>query len=80
MESLLGSAANGGSVEIMSALLCNDLFVSLVRVVDEVDRPVSPLMRAAERGHRGVVTALIDAGAPLEYKNMLGGTALTTAV
>lgn len=52
----------------------------MVREVDEEDRPPSPYFVAARAGHQAMVAALVQAGAPLEYKWMLGGTALTTAV
>ncbi|CAM9254690.1 unnamed protein product [Hapterophycus canaliculatus] len=80
VKRLLSNAATGGSIEVVSALLAADGVVPLVREVDEVDRPISAIFAAARNGHRSIVAALVDAGAPLEYKHMLGGTVLTTAV
>lgn len=80
VNALLTKAATGGSIEVVSALLAADGVVPLVREVDEVDRPMTAIFTAARCGHRSVVAALLDAGAPVEYKDKRGGTILTTAV
>ncbi|CAM9353105.1 unnamed protein product [Ectocarpus sp. 4 AP-2014] len=82
---LLEDTARGGSVDILLALLEVDGFGAEVRDVGESDeRPFSALYAAARCGHSGVVAALIEAGAPLEYRwcvqGCAGDTALSAAV
>ncbi|CAM9691185.1 unnamed protein product, partial [Ectocarpus fasciculatus] len=85
---LLQSTVTGGSVDILLALLELDGFLAEVRDVDEpdcdMDVQMSVLYTAATNGHLSMVKALIEAGAPLEYKwrvqNMIGDTALSAAV
>lgn len=75
---LLRRAVTGGSIEVVSAVLAIDGVVAFFREEDEDF--FSDLISAAHRGHRRVVAALAEAGAPLEYKNVLGETALIAAV
>ncbi|CAM9753018.1 unnamed protein product [Ectocarpus fasciculatus] len=82
---LLDNTASGGSVDILLALLEVDDILSIVREVGGPhDRPWSALDIAAHNGHRSCVKALIEAGAPLEYRSRvqgsLGDTALSRAV
>ncbi|CAM9799628.1 unnamed protein product, partial [Ectocarpus fasciculatus] len=82
---LLDQTAMGGSVDILRALLELDGFGAEVRDVDESDyRPMSALYAAAMSGHLSIVKALIEAGAPLEFKWLMqgnrGDTALSAAV
>ncbi|CAN0278410.1 unnamed protein product [Ectocarpus fasciculatus] len=81
---LLHHTVSGGSVDILLALLELDGFGAEVRDVDESDyRPRSTLYDAAMSGRTSIVKALIEAGAPLEYKwrmHMIGDTALSVAV
>lgn len=76
---LLGYVVRGGSIEIMLSLLTLDDVVRFVREHDDTIEP-SPLQRAAMLDRRSMVVALIDTGAPLEVKHIMGGTALCLAV
>ena len=78
IEHLLNYTVCGGSAEVLSALLEVEYFLSEAQRVNHVNR-LCALVSAAKNGHRGCVTVLINAGAPLEYKGT-GGTALTVAV
>lgn len=81
MDLLLIYTAEGGSAEILSALLEYDRFLSAARQVNvSVHLPASLLICAARNGHRGCVAILVEAGAPVNYKWYMGETALTTAV
>ncbi|CAM9819390.1 unnamed protein product, partial [Ectocarpus fasciculatus] len=82
---LLDRAAEGGNGDILLALLEMDGFGAEVRDVgDSHYRNFSALYTAALFGNLGVVAALIQAGAPLEYRwlmnGLLGETALSVAV
>lgn len=77
---LVGHTAQGGSAAVLSDLLGVDFLLSTVWEVDERQFTPSALSAAAENGYRGCVAMLIKAGAPIEYKCILGGTALTVAV
>ena len=79
-QRVLDQAAQHGGPQVLSALLEVEYFRSAAREVDEVRRPLSTLMATAMDGRRDCVALLTKAGAPLEYKRMLGGTALTLAV
>lgn len=77
---ILDEAARGGSDGILATLLdIDDGFLALVGMRDEVgDRqfatlPKSPLHWAALGGHARIAAALVEAGAPLEYKYNIGG-------
>ncbi|CBJ31914.1 ankyrin repeat-containing protein, putative [Ectocarpus siliculosus] len=82
---LLVSAAVGGSLDILLALLEVGGLLPIVREVGGPhSRPFSALYIAAANGRRSCVKALIEAGAALEYKCLmqghLGKTALSIAV
>lgn len=79
LPTLLTCAVRGGSMEIMESLLEIESVTQLVREYDW-NGEVSPFHWAAMLGHRSIVAALIDAGAPLELKHMLLGTVLSSAV
>ncbi|CAN0402641.1 unnamed protein product [Scytosiphon promiscuus] len=79
MSGLLSSAAEGGSVDILSALIAAGAG-PLVQMVDEERCPLTTLRMAADRGYRSFVAKLIEAGAPVEAKGFDGETALTGAV
>eukprot|EP00752_Nemacystus_decipiens_P007973 g7125.t2 len=87
---LLTSAACGGNVAILAYLLdTDDGFLVLVDMRNDVDDGLyatqvhSPLHVAAAYGHARFAAALIEVGAPLEYRFKLyggkGETALETA-
>eukprot|EP00752_Nemacystus_decipiens_P007946 g7099.t1 len=77
---VVGHAASYGSSQVLSALLEFEHIRSEVREVDEGRHSLSPLFEAAREGHLKCVVLLTKAGAPLEYKWFMGGTALTVAV
>lgn len=79
LSGLLRSAARGGSVDILSALISAGAG-PLVRMVDETGQSYPALQTAAERGHRSFVAKLIEAGAPVEAKPVGMWAALTAAV
>lgn len=78
---LLNTTAMKGNTGVLSALLEMDVFITAVQGRDNAQHgDPSPLTWAAMQGHRGCVAALVKAGAPLEYKWYMGGTALMEAV
>lgn len=77
---LLNHTATGGSAEVLPALLKVDCFLSAVRDARDGVYGQSALFCAAREGFLRCVVLLIKAGAPLEYRQALGGTALTAAV
>lgn len=76
---LVVHTAEGGSIEILSALLEIDFLVSTLKEVYR-RRDSSALIAAATNGYQSCVAALIKAGASLEHKLIWGVTALTAAV
>lgn len=75
----VNAAAHGGSVAALEVLLAAGAGPFIQQGI-EGHEDMSPLHSASRMGHRGFVKGLLAAGAPLEYKWMLGGTALTLAV
>lgn len=77
---LVEHTAQYGCAGVLSALLELAFARTAVREVRAEISPPSAHYCAAKNGHRSCVALLIKAGAALEYKGRMGGTALTAAV